>query len=423
MEHCDNSSIPFNVTDVSRAAGFLYTSYDKWIIYVIVPIISVVGVSGNSAFLFMAFRVTELRKAIVTYYMISLAVCDILFLLSTSGWYVASLVSSPVNLAFPVHSTFGCAFWVISTHWWYLASLGLVTLISVERYFAICKPVKHRNFKYALRHRNVIILIWMTTLIITLTAIPQYGRLETNCMIWPDKENFTHLPKSIDRCVPVNEVANIYAHLIAKGVLIVAVLVNIGLYAKIIAALRKYRNKRSTLVTERIRTQVTRTLVINGIIFFICQFPYRVFTLHDVLESLTTDFELLESHKTESTVQLVGRVFLFLNSTINPFLYIMCCQHYRESMRKAFFGDRPRTEIGDFEDTYETSDQPPNQQTPVNNRDTKTVITPNRPDVVSMTTICTLPRDYQFGDKLELPGDREDLSKERPLSAISIYTV
>ena len=413
MGHCDNFSIPFNAED------FPYTSYDKWIIYVIVPFISVIGVSGNSAFLFMAFRVAELRRAIVTYYMISLAVCDILFLLSTTGWYVAYLVSNPVNLAFPVHSAFGCAFWVImiSTHWWYLASLGLVTLISVERYFIICKPMTHRNFKYAIRHRNVIIMIWVTALIITL---PQYGRLETHCMIWPDKMNFTDLPKSIDRCVPINELANIYAHLIAIGVLIVALFINCGLYAKIITSLRKYRNRRSTLVTERIRRQVTRTLVINGIIFFICQVPYRVYTLHDAIESLTNDFELL-SHKTKSRVLLAGRVFLFLNSTINPFLYIMCCQHYRESMRKAFFGDKPRTEMGDFEDTLETSDKPPNQT--VNKCDTKTVNTPNRPDVVSMTTICTLPRDHQLGDKLQLPGDRGDLSKERPLSAISICTV
>ena len=348
--------------------------------------------------------------------MISLAVCDILFLLSTTGWYVASLVLSPVNLAFPIHSTLGCTFWVISTHWWYPASLGLITLISVERYFAICKPVTHRNFKYKYaRHRNVIVLIWVAALIITLTAIPQYGRLETNCMIWPDSENLKHLPKYIDRCVPVNELANIYAHLIAIGVLIVAMLINIGLYTKIIISLRKYRNRRSILVTERIRRQVTRTLVINGIIFFICQVPYRVYTLHDAIESMTTDFEVLKSHKTESRLLLLGRVFLFLNSTINPFLYIMCCQHYRESMRKAFFGDRPRTDNCDFEDTLETSDRIPNQT--VGKHDTNPVDTSTRPEVVSTMIIFSLPRDNR---KLQQrPVDHcEELSEERPLTTI-----
>ena len=350
-EICNGSDTIFNLTNPDKAYHFLYGPLDKLLITVVVPAVSLLGILGNLAFLFMCIRVKELRKAPVTIYLANLAVCDILFLLATNGWYVLSLFTNPVNLAFPVDSTLGCALWVISTHWWYPASLGFITLISFERYFAICRPMTHRMNKKA-RNLNHVLVTWILALLLTVTIVPQYGKFSTNCMLWPETEDFADLPVMVNECEAVNQIADIYANLVAIMLLILTLVINFVLFVRIISALRNHakRSRRRSVssVADRASTQVTRTLVANGIIFFICQLPLRVFTLDDVFDNLDDimndnlddKFNFLSSQYLESFILLVGRAFLLLNAVINPFLYVFSCQHYRQAMVRAFCGSR-----------------------------------------------------------------------------------
>ena len=331
----------FNLTDPDKAYHFLYGPVDTIIITVIIPIISVVGIVGNAAFIYMSYRVPELRSATVTSYLVHLAVCDILFLLFINGWYAAALTMSPVNSSYPVNSIFGCAMWTITTHWWYLASLGLITLISMERYFAICQPVTHRNARgKKARSTKQIVATWLCSLLLTLTLIPRYSRFVTNCMLWPDSEDFENLPNTVNDCEPMSKSADIYASFMEIITLLLTMIINIALFTRIIQTLRSMSGTTSSDYADRVRYQVTRTLVANGIIFFVCQVPFRVFTIDDVFDNLGGGVDILPSQATESMVLTIGRAFVFLNSIINPYLYVFSCQHYRRGMVKAFCGDR-----------------------------------------------------------------------------------
>ena len=89
----------------------------------------------------------------------------------------------------------------------------------------------------------------------------------------------------------------------------------------------------------RVRNQVARTLIITGIVFFVCQISSRIGNLDDVFDYLHVNFDIL-NHKEEATVTAVGHAFLFLNSIINPFIYVFSCEHYRQGMIEAFCGHR-----------------------------------------------------------------------------------
>jgi hypothetical protein len=241
-----------------------------------------------------------------------------------------------VNSSYPVQSAFGCAIWTITVYWWYLASLGLITLISVERYLAICQPVTHRNIRGKARTVKLILAIWVFSLLLTLTLVPRYGRFVTKCMLWPDTEHFKNLPNLINFCDPISKLAHIYANFIGIISLLLTMIINITLFVKIIRVLRD-RSGTSTNSTDRVRYQVTRTLVANGIVFFVCQVPYRVFTMDDVFDNLG-HLDILQSEKEESLILTVGRAFVFLNAIINPYLYVFSCQLYRKEMLKLFCG-------------------------------------------------------------------------------------
>ena len=320
----------------------MFSFADKLIMMVIIPIISLIGIIGNGVFFFVSYRVSDIRNAIVTPYLVNLAICDILFLLFINGWYIVAHISNPMFYELPVISAFGCASYVISTHFWYLTSLGLITLISAERYLAICKPLVHRTIRSKSRNLKLTIGTWISAFLVTLTLIPQNGKFTTICVLWPDVKEFDYLPREISRCEPLNETTDIYVSLFIVTSFMLILTVNFVLLVKISMALKSSPSTSSN--TERIRYQVTRTLMANGVIFFVCQLPYRIYALDDAFDKLHLPFDIL-SEQAELTVVLIGLTFLYLNSIINPYLYVFTCQHYRVAMVRAFCGRR----TGDIE--------------------------------------------------------------------------
>ena len=116
------------------AVRWLYSDIDKLIESIIIPVFSVFGFVGNLAFLWTIYRVRDLRTTL-NVYLANLTTCDILFLVFFIGWPLANLSADPdpVNRAYPVHSTFRCASYVITTRLWYFASVKLTTLVSIEK--------------------------------------------------------------------------------------------------------------------------------------------------------------------------------------------------------------------------------------------------------------------------------------------------
>ena len=136
----------FTITDSEGASKWLYSSIDKLILQVIIPSVSVVGVVGNCAFLFMIIRLPKMRTSLSAY-LACIALSDVLFLVLSNIWYAVTLQWTDVSLAWPSSSAMGCAGVIISTHIWYFASVGLTTLILLERYLAVCYPLKHISFQ------------------------------------------------------------------------------------------------------------------------------------------------------------------------------------------------------------------------------------------------------------------------------------
>ena len=334
-EICYNQMVAIlNLTDDPEAAiPMVFSKMDRFIKYIITPIIASIGIAGNGAFLYACIRVKSLRGSSITAYLANLAVCDVLFLLSLVIWNVDK---NQISSSLPVYSIFGCAIWVISTRWWYFASIAIVTMVSVERYFAICHPIKHRVIE-RFRTIKLLIAMWMITLLITLTIIPRFGRLVTVCIIWPnDDETFAEFLNVFTFCKPLNTFADVYGSLISITTLILAMVLNSCLYVNIVMALRN----RPNLSTEnaqrnRDRNQVTRTLVATGIIFFVCQVPFRVLSIDDLLDQ-NGSAGFLDSEREEVLALSIGRTFILLNSVINPYVYVLSCKRYRKALSEAF---------------------------------------------------------------------------------------
>ena len=331
-----NSNLIFDLSDPVLADQWVATDIERFFVHVFIPVVSAVGVFGNAAFMFMVFRLPELRTSLNAY-LVNLAVCDIMFLLFVNFWY--ALYTSDVDLKLDVKSALGCAFYMITTRVWYLGSVELMTIISVERFYAICKPLQHIMMRGKRRTFKILLAIWFVAVLVALTVVPNNVVFKEACVLWPPMEIYEDLPTIKRLCYPVNIQAEIYDNMMALIDFVGPLIVNIWLYVCIILALQSRPvisasgvDERQKANADRVRNQVARTLILNGVVFFLCQTPYRFHNLHTLL-TIMRGYGILGSRY--HFIISVGHIFLLMNSVINPFLYVFSCQFYRQSLMKA----------------------------------------------------------------------------------------
>ena len=319
--YCDADNVAtnfINFTDPQVAANAMYNPAEKLLIVGLVLFISAFGFIGNGAFLHMYYILPEARVSLSTF-LAHLAVCDLFYLLSVNIWYGLILYENSINFAMPVYTSFGCAMYKISIDWWYYTSLGLVTLITIERYIAVCHPLKHRIMNSTRRTYKLIAGVWIGALIVTLSEVPKYVKLNTYCVLWPADVDYNLSPQNINTCEPLNEVADIYGSSSVLTAFVVSLSINVVLFVKITRAMKR---SLALQTFEKTQSEITRTLIANGTIFFLCPLPYRVQVMDDILD-LAVNESFIE-WEFESLFLTIGRAFLLLNSIINPYVYCNC---------------------------------------------------------------------------------------------------
>ncbi len=335
----------YNLSDIAVAEKWLWSETDYLIAMVIIPILCFIGVFGNGSFIFTILRLQKMKSSLNAY-LFNLAVCDILLLLIAAYWYIANYLHSPVShRTMAVESRWGCAAFVLSTHPWYFAGIELNTVITVERYLAICSPLRHRAMVGSKRTIKLLVAVWAIAIGTSITVVPQYWNLTPFCLQWPDEYRYRGLPEIHKVCDPVNVYFMSYGEIIFQVFFVVGLLFNSVLYGKIIVALSRRSIARIPSIkkldsggtddeqTSGVRNQVAKTLIANSIIFFVCQTPHRIASAEYILDWYGSGFLEVDQY---ALLNSISYGFLILNSIINPYLYVGSCQFYRNAMKEAF---------------------------------------------------------------------------------------
>ena len=325
----DAGTTTINLSDPILAEQWTFTEVDDLLYTFLSPAVTIIGAVGNSAFLILLFAIPRMQSS-VTALMSNLAVTDIMFLIITQIWAFLDYVTSKVALDYPVKSHASCVTFLASVTIPYYASLGFVTLISVERYLAICMPLQHKMMKGRKRTARLIAAAWFIGF--TVGIIFAFGyKLHKTCVIWPDNKVFQNLPVSLQLCREYS----IFPQVISVSLFLLCFVINAALACKIVSAMMKRKitshHGRQEMISAK--NQVTRTLVLNNTIFFLCQLPIRFVHLSQILESIGVD--ILNRQQYFSAYN-IGIDFMLLNSCINPFLYVSCCRVYRDAFKQIF---------------------------------------------------------------------------------------
>ena len=336
---CPNSSL--TPVDFSFEAPiiFLYGGAEKIIVTYILPFIVIFGLVSNCAFLFVLFRVRQMRNA-TNCYLANLAVCDTLYILVAGGEKVLQYILSPVNGNDMFLGEHGCTIVNSIIYVSYFVSFVVVTLVSLERFYAVKYPLHHRSVTRRKRTFILVACSWILGGILSGLYVPAYAQLKQYCIIWPSDEQFDTFPNVIGICGSNEPWVSHLSLAIIFSSYMISLVCNVYLYGRIIASLhqRTVSEEQNSLQSNynhvlQIRNQVARMLIANGVIFFVCQTPYRILSFFG-----TILHEVIGNAVWYHPAVLVSHMLLYLNAAINAVVYTIGSECYRMAFMEAFTG-------------------------------------------------------------------------------------
>ncbi|XP_078124008.1 thyrotropin-releasing hormone receptor b [Sander vitreus] len=297
--------------------------------------ICALGIVGNVMVILVVLTTKHMRTP-TNCYLVSLAVADLMVLTAACLPTITESI-----LGSWVFGHYGCLF---ITYFQYLginASSCSITAFTIERYIAICHPIKAQFLCTLSRAKKIILFVWAFT--------------SLYCMMWfylSDINELVYDNITIITCgyrVPRKYYLPIYFFdfgvFFVLPLLLSAVLY--GLIARILflnplpsdpkdkkknGHINNTNNKRTSCKNSRhssstatSRRQVTKMLAVVVILFATLWMPYR---------TLVVVNSFLDRAYLDSWFLLFCRICIYLNSAINPVIYNAMSQKFRAAFRK-----------------------------------------------------------------------------------------
>ena len=336
---CDTNQTIWDLTHATDLSGLVFTSRE-WILYqIMLPSFIVFGICTNVSFIWTVINTPSLHTS--TYrYLVNLSISDLLFLIIN---YISQIIhyhTSPLKNSVPIIVT-------TSSYMLLICSLGTVTLVSLERFLAICYPIKHHLIKGTRRTNTLICSVWSISFCYALPTL-SFGDTLIICIIWPDDSAFTNYPNQFTAYVQINNWTFDFIQSTTFVLCLFFMIFNNVLYFKIYFALKRRNNNDLGLnsTSDSQHRQVAIMLIVNGIFFFICVsfmiFATPVFLIYKyVTNDYNTLFILIW--------RILNNILFGLNACMNPILYLITNRRYRNAFVTVFTWSRNnsqgRTEV------------------------------------------------------------------------------
>ena len=329
----------------AAASSFLQSEFDLLIGRVVLPVVIGIAFLSNVAFIFMVWRLSRMHT-ITNYYLINVATADLLFACVVSPMYAYCTSTSILYGNVPFNIPESCFLMFGSGYVAWFASVMGITVVSFERFIAVCYPFQAYRMQSKYRAKFIMFGIWTSSLVFGLLTAPRYGKTIKECLIWPDNndksgDKYDGLPNILQTCVAMGsgKILAVFSETMEAASFFVALALNVYFYGRIILELSSRSivgddTVQQAAQTVHIRNQVARALVINGIVFFITQTPYRINNI-DGLSKNISGIGFLDEEQSHS-LKVFGRGLLFVNAAINSFIYAFSSKFYRDGFLEAF---------------------------------------------------------------------------------------
>ena len=337
-EECPEKSVEEARYIIENVAP-LYSYGDKIYLEVFLPFLLGIGIIGNVMFLFVVCSMRSMRTA-TNWCLANLAIADLIFLGFGIGEKLWMYHHSPfVNdrLSF---GQYGCPIIIAFIDASYLAALFMVTSVSVERYYAVCRTQSARTNARKSSFLALVVLSWIVSVAIAAAFVPASIQMFIGCRVWPDVEPFANLPMYRGTCEAPPHLVRypVYVNTFRTVPYFLLLVLNIWLYVSIVVSMT--RTAQETRIAGRVdinlaqRNQVARMLIINGVIFFVCLVPFELFCLIEAANMLHPDNQIVPE-RIVTPLRYVSQSMSYINNVVNPLIYVGMSKRYRVAFHSA----------------------------------------------------------------------------------------
>ncbi|NXW42665.1 GHSR protein, partial [Nyctiprogne leucopyga] len=295
------------------------SSFSLFDVHILVPVtvISIIlfflGVSGNLITIVIFRRSQEMRTT-VNMYLSSMALSDTLIFLGLPSDLYRLWKYKPY-----IFGDFLCKFFIYLSETCTYCTILHITTVSVERYFAICFPLKAKATITKCRVKRVILVLWGCSFLTAGPILFLFGVEHPN----------GSLPQESQECRSIERVARTglleTMTWISTLYFFLPMLCLTLLYGLICRKLGQSRQRLPGRKTSH--TQTVKMLAVVVLAFVLCWLPFhagRILFAQSgiILYDLTQNFNL------------VAMLLFYLGASINPILYNVMSHKYRRAMSR-----------------------------------------------------------------------------------------
>ncbi|KAM3614710.1 uncharacterized protein V6R79_018314 [Siganus canaliculatus] len=289
-------------------------------------LICVVGLLGNVLVMYGVVRYTKMKTA-TNIYIFNLALADALAT-STLPFQSAKYLMSTWPFGEPL-----CKVVIAIDYYNMFTSIFTLTMMSVDRYVAVCHPVKALDFRTPAKAKLINICIWILSsavgvpvMITAITKVTEKGN--TACMLrFPKPEWYW------------DTVMKIFVFIFA---FVVPVLVITVCYGLMILRLKSVRLLSGTKEKDRNLRRITRMVLVVVAAFIICWTPIHIFII--IRTMVDIDHKNLLVMASWHLCIALG----YMNSSLNPVLYAFLDENFKRCFRDFCLPYRSRLEHKSF---------------------------------------------------------------------------
>ena len=326
--------LTFVLRNSSSPLPFVYLP-NEWIIFEIVwPSIIFFGFTGNVMFIWTVKHSPSLHTSTFIF-LASLAITDSLVLISVGLDFILDLLMTPVRY----DDEFAVSLIFFFTTWFcFMSSLFLVTLVSVERYLAICHPIKHHLLKGTKRTIKLICIVFVGSCVFLGVTFPAFTIPVVICIVRPLDNTYISSHSQVVKLLPtdVSSFVGVFPQImriVAIVAVVFAFVANIYFYIRILQKLRK-RKADKTLQTsatfERNIRQASLMVVANGMIFYICFTLFLAYMNFQLMVSF--EMEIMNAYQ-NIILNDIFYTLVLINASINPLVYFITNSSYRHAFK------------------------------------------------------------------------------------------
>uniref|UniRef100_A0A3Q3EPS3 Opioid receptor delta 1 n=1 Tax=Labrus bergylta TaxID=56723 RepID=A0A3Q3EPS3_9LABR len=328
--------VPSNSSEPDRASGRDTTSLIIAVcITALYSLICVVGLLGNVLVMYGVVRYTKMKTA-TNIYIFNLALADALAT-STLPFQSAKYLMSTWPFGEPL-----CKVVIGIDYYNMFTSIFTLTMMSVDRYIAVCHPVRALDFRTPAKAKLINVCIWIVSsavgvpvMIMAVTKVTDKGN--TVCTLtFPTPEWYW------------DTVMKICVFIIA---FVVPVLVITICYGLMILRLKSVRLLSGSKEKDRNLRRITRMVLVVVAAFIICWTPIHIFIIVKTMVDINKNLLVVASWH-------LCIALGYINSSLNPVLYAFLDENFKRCFRDFCLPYRSRLEQNSFSRARNSTREP-----------------------------------------------------------------